>query len=323
VVEDGGKIFIQNSNIRGCEGETWQGIEVTGHNTNANQVNILDSKITDAVVALKAIQVNSLIITGNYFENGAQAIRLSQCKGFDIVDNNFVDYPSAINTNSTTAAASLIQENMFHEQDTSIYFKDDAHTSLDINCNGFVEYSSFGIYSDNSQLKNQGTSTTGAGNAFITSSARTNHQLSHSTNTITYYCDPSNTFTLAGTSSGYSVNTSTAGADRSCTQADARPILNQNNPIIGKIYYDQSILLNCFPNPATNKITFSYQLEDKASSTEIKVTDMFGRLIKNVQLQVGSNSTEEDLSGFANGIYFYTLSVNGRNVGTKKLIISK
>jgi len=323
VVEDGGRILIQNSNLRGCEGETWEGIKVTGHNTNASQVSITDSRITDAMVALKAIQVNSLIIMGNYFENGEQAIRLSQCKGFDIIDNNFVDFPSAINTNSAIAAASLIQENMFYEQDTSIYLEDDAHSSLDINCNGFVEYTSFGIYSNNTQLKSQGTSTTGAGNTFITSSARTNHQLSHSTNTITYYCDPSHTFTLAGTSSGYSATTSTASNNRSCTQASGRPALYQNEIGKEKISYDHSILLNCFPNPAANKITFAYLLEDKISSAEIRVSDMFGRLMKNVQLTVGSNAIEEDLSSFANGIYFYSLNVNGRNAGTKKLIVSK
>jgi len=50
---------------------------------------------------------------------------------------------------------------------------------------------------------------------------------------------------------------------------------------------------------------------------------MFGRLMKNVRLTAGSNAIEEDLSSFANGIYFYSLNVNGRNVGTKKLIVSR
>jgi hypothetical protein len=320
VVENGGQLQISNSNLHGCSGTQWKGIEVTGGNTDASQLSITDSKVTDAVVIVKAVQVRSLTVTGNYFENGAQGMRLSGCKGFYVDDNDFVDYTCAINTNTCLSSNSTIQDNMFFGQDTAVYFDSDSHTTLDIGCNGFIDYSSYGIYSNSATMKSQGSTTQGAGNNFISNSAYTNHQLRHTANAITYNCDPSYSFTLAGASAGYSVTTSTAAADASCYTVSPRMAHFQT---IAKNYTGESKLLNCFPNPVNSTVTFSYLLENKVRNASIVITDLFGRGVKEITLQPEIQMVNGDLSDLPNGIYFYTLITDGRSISSRKIIISK
>lgn len=213
------------------------------------------------------------------------------------------------------------KENLFFEQDTAIYFNLDGHASLDVNCNGFVDYTSFGVFSNATSLKNQGSSANGAGNRFISGSAETNHQFSHGTNAITYYVDPSYTFTLVGSSGGYSVTVTTASMDATCYTFAPRMANTQN--FVSEIYKGESILLNCFPNPASSKITFAYKIKNAAGSASIVLSDIFGRKVKEILIPSGLDSVDEDLSSLNSGIYFYTLMVDGKNSGNKKLILAK
>jgi hypothetical protein len=322
VVQTGGQLVISGSNLHGCSGSStgWNGIEITGSNSDASQVSITNSSITDAIVAVKATQVQSLTVTGNYFGNGTQAIRLSGCKGFDIEDNDFVSYPSAINTNTCLSATSSIKNNMFFQQDTAIYFDSDNHGSLDFNCNGFIDYTSYGIYSHSATLKSQGSTSNGAGNEFLSNSAYTNHQINHSTNAISYYTDPSFSFTLATSSAGYSVTTFTASADAACYSVSPRMAHFQT---IAQNYTGESKLLNCFPNPANNTVTFYYLLENKVRSASIVINDLFGKRVKEITLPLDTEMTNEDLGGLSSGIYFYTLFTDGRPISSRKIIISK
>lgn len=103
-------------------------------------------------------------------------------------------------------------------------------------------------------------------------------------------------------------------------ECEHKPIFVQNeleNPENKK-----SQLLNCVPNPATNLTRFNYTLERNASA-EIRLLSPVGTILNTFQLSQNSESLEVDCSAYNNGIYFYSLIVNGANVQTKKLVISK
>jgi parallel beta-helix repeat protein len=320
VVEEGGKIIVSNSKLRGCPGERWQGISITGDGTDDTQVSISNSDFQDAVVAIKMDNVTQASVTGNTFENATQGIRMHENTGFTISSNEFIECSNAINTSYCGSATSLIEKNLFFKQDTAIYFDSDDHDLLDISCNDFVEYASFGVYSDATVLKDQGDADFGAGNQFVSGSTETNHQLLHTRNSIDYYTDPSFPFSLS-TSGTYAAITIAASNDKDCTGGGARP-MNTNNKIV-KENMNTSKLIGCFPNPASNKTTFTYNLSENVTSAEIKVVNMFGELLLTYDLEKNSHSKESDVINLQSGIYFYTLVVDGKNIGSKKMVISK
>jgi hypothetical protein len=56
---------------------------------------------------------------------------------------------------------------------------------------------------------------------------------------------------------------------------------------------------------------------------EIRLISPLGKTLKSYPLAVNSTSLDIDCTDFTNGIYFYSLIVNGRMVSTKKLLITK
>ncbi len=70
----------------------------------------------------------------------------------------------------------------------------------------------------------------------------------------------------------------------------------------------------CYPNPATDNIIFSYSLINN-SHIIIIIKDSYGRLLRNYNVlqHSGVNKYSIDVSKLPNGIYFYNISINGKN----------
>ena len=86
----------------------------------------------------------------------------------------------------------------------------------------------------------------------------------------------------------------------------------------------EAISLNAYPNPANNNVNISFSI-NQSSTVSVSVVSVTGDVVYNNNLgSITSGSYNENInaSQLANGVYFYTLTVNG-NVTTKKLIISK
>ena len=90
-----------------------------------------------------------------------------------------------------------------------------------------------------------------------------------------------------------------------------RPSYNNPNP--DPIFY---------PNPATSSVKLKYQLPKDYKSAIIKVQDLQGRLVEEYKV-----TNDFDLiyipSEFNNGLYFYSLIVDGKLIKTEKIILSK
>jgi hypothetical protein len=83
-----------------------------------------------------------------------------------------------------------------------------------------------------------------------------------------------------------------------------------------------NLLLDAVPNPTAGQTRFNYSLEQDTPG-EIKIYDLTGRSVGVYSLAANSNHINVNCSDFNNGIYFYTLYLKGRAIGTKKLVITK
>lgn len=76
-----------------------------------------------------------------------------------------------------------------------------------------------------------------------------------------------------------------------------------------------------YPNPAANSVTLDYQFTNEVRSAQIRVSNLLGSVVKESELQINSNKAKLDISNLENGIYFYSVIVNGDVYKTKKLIV--
>jgi hypothetical protein len=78
---------------------------------------------------------------------------------------------------------------------------------------------------------------------------------------------------------------------------------------------------NASPNPANGYSNISYELPGNGFENRIVVRDMLGNDVHNQLLVENSGTVKIDTYSLSNGVYFYTLIVNGKPFATRKLII--
>lgn len=77
------------------------------------------------------------------------------------------------------------------------------------------------------------------------------------------------------------------------------------------------------PNPVNARGVFSYSLQGSPASSEVVFYNLVGGVVKRIPLDEANGFVFIDAADFNNGIYFYSLELNGRAVSTKRLVISK
>ena len=100
--------------------------------------------------------------------------------------------------------------------------------------------------------------------------------------------------------------------------------LTGTSTIFSEIPTQYSLSQN-YPNPFNPKTVISYELR-VTSDAELKVFDVLGNEVAelvNEKQNAGSFSVEFDGSGFASGIYFYSLITDGVIIDTKRMILLK
>jgi PKD repeat protein len=151
-----------------------------------------------------------------------------------------------------------------------------------------------------------------------------------STNTTNYLWDfgdsttstlvnPSHTYTYADT---FAVKL-TASSGSGC----ADELIKQNYIIVNlptgvKSYHDDNSF-QVFPNPATETVTFNYQLSNTMTTASIHIYDAMGRKIKSLAIDKNSNSYVLNISPFSKGFYLVTLISNNEIKANKKFFIVK
>jgi len=87
--------------------------------------------------------------------------------------------------------------------------------------------------------------------------------------------------------------------------------------------YSEATLYQNTPNPFSSQTQIHFTLPDDAKSAYIYIFDMTGKMQK--QIAVNSSMESVTINGYelSAGIYLYSLVVNGQEVDTKRMILSK
>jgi len=78
-----------------------------------------------------------------------------------------------------------------------------------------------------------------------------------------------------------------------------------------------------YPNPVSSSASIDYSLTDRAGDATISIHNILGDQVLELTLDRSESSLKLPVDQFTNGIYFYTLQLNGAGVTTKKFVVRK
>jgi hypothetical protein len=76
-----------------------------------------------------------------------------------------------------------------------------------------------------------------------------------------------------------------------------------------------------WPNPANDLTKIDFNLPANSRNNKLRLFNAIGGLVKEVAITQKQGTAIITTSNLANGVYFYTVQVDGRSVETKKLIV--
>ena len=76
-----------------------------------------------------------------------------------------------------------------------------------------------------------------------------------------------------------------------------------------------------YPNPATNYVNLDFNLTPSVKDAKVRIINLLGSVVKEVEIERGANQLRLDISDLDNGVYFYSVIINGDTYKTKKLIV--
>ncbi len=84
-----------------------------------------------------------------------------------------------------------------------------------------------------------------------------------------------------------------------------------------------NVLYQNTPNPFKEQTTIRFSLADDTQSASICIFDMTGKMLKNLPVSIGDTSVSLNGWELGEGMFLYTLIVNGKEIDTKRMIITK
>ncbi|TAE09992.1 MAG: T9SS C-terminal target domain-containing protein [Bacteroidetes bacterium] len=87
------------------------------------------------------------------------------------------------------------------------------------------------------------------------------------------------------------------------------------------LFADDNIsVMKVHPNPATVVAFLDYKMSEKIQA-KLTIRNLLGKVVDEYSLQRGEHKLKIPTANYDSGVYFYTLSINGRSVKSKKLIV--
>ena len=80
---------------------------------------------------------------------------------------------------------------------------------------------------------------------------------------------------------------------------------------------------NAYPNPATTEANIDYTLTSFDGKAQIVVHNLLGNKVLELTLEAEKNQLRLSTDRLNDGVYFYSLYLNGKGVVTKKLVVRK
>lgn len=86
---------------------------------------------------------------------------------------------------------------------------------------------------------------------------------------------------------------------------------------------DRVWVSHVYPNPALDFVDIDFQITSSVREVLLTFYNVLGQEVKEVVLEKDQKNTHISLREFNSGMYMYQLSIDGRSVATKKLIVRK
>ena len=102
-------------------------------------------------------------------------------------------------------------------------------------------------------------------------------------------------------------------------KSQSRSIANGVNTAIATGY----VLYQNTPNPFKEKTVIRFRLADDAQNAAICIYDLTGKQLKKLPISSGETSVSVNGWELGEGMFLYTLLVNGQEIDTKRMIITK
>ena len=80
---------------------------------------------------------------------------------------------------------------------------------------------------------------------------------------------------------------------------------------------------NAYPNPIVSDASIDYAIDSYDHTAKIVVMNLLGNKVMDFDLLQGQHNLKIPADKLSNGIYFYTLQLDGKNVATKKIVVRK
>ena len=80
---------------------------------------------------------------------------------------------------------------------------------------------------------------------------------------------------------------------------------------------------NAYPNPATTEASLDYSLASFEGDAQIMVRNLLGHRVLETPLDTHESQLKLPVDQFPDGVYFYSLYLDGKGVVTKKLVVKK
>jgi len=110
---------------------------------------------------------------------------------------------------------------------------------------------------------------------------------------------------------------------RETFMVEARYSVSNPNTKIDEFDYKDIKLSDVYPNPSSRIAQLDYQFYNPRVKAKITINSFIGNPIAEYELDPERTSLSINVSEFKEGIYFYTLFLDNKNIVTKKLQIKK
>lgn len=97
-----------------------------------------------------------------------------------------------------------------------------------------------------------------------------------------------------------------------------RSVFQNGSPIFSN---EKITVSGVFPNPAFATATLEYEITGELKEAKFTLSNVLGSSVAEYKLSKDSRKLQFAVTDFAPGIYFYTLSTDGKSLFTRKLII--
>lgn len=105
-----------------------------------------------------------------------------------------------------------------------------------------------------------------------------------------------------------------------------RKVSEQNRremPMSNKSLFGGCALYRNTPNPARTQTSIGYKIPSTASDAQMLVLNLQGTLVKKTPLSPLLDSVTISLDGLSEGVYLYSLVVSGKEIDTKRMVVTK